>query len=214
MQIKTRFVQFVPPQPLAGVGRETILRRDPQTERVLAKIDRVLRDREMPWAARWTLLDRDFNPLQLPATVRAPAVRSSRATHLDRCLQDLQTWLAVGLSTAAEAAGINRGTVYAWRDRGSDPRPGTAGAILRIHGLVASAVAVVGTEAARTWFHGGEPSPLDELIASRGNDVALTALSRRLRRALTAPPVPTPNPLLAATVDDLPTDRSPAQPGG
>jgi len=130
--------------------------------------------------------------------------------YLDRCLNDLQEWLGIGLVAAAQATGINRGTVYAWRERASAPRPATVGAVLRVHGLVASAVRAVGPSGARAWFHAGHPSPLDELVTARGDPIALASLSRRLRRSLTAPSVPPPNLLLAATPDDLASYRGTA----
>lgn len=132
-----------------------------------------------------------------------PASRLS-ATHLDRCLGEIQDWLGIGLAATTQAAGINRGTVYAWRERGTDPRPGTVGAILRVHGLVASAVADAGEDRTRAWFHAGDPSPLTELLDAHGQAAALALLGRRMRRSLTRPPLPPPNPLLSVTVDDEP----------
>jgi hypothetical protein len=82
----------------------------------------------------------------------APPVPRLDAAYLDRCLNEIQRWLGIGLAAATQAAGINRGTVYAWRERGTDPRPGTVGAILRVHGLVASAVADAGEDRARAWL--------------------------------------------------------------
>jgi hypothetical protein len=134
----------------------------------------------------------------VPATTRpAPTI------HLDTSLADIQAWLGIGLDDTCRAAGISRGTVYAWRQRGSSPRPGTVAAIMRIHGLVASAVKAVGVEQTREWFHTGSPSPLAEMTESKGGTAQLRSLSTRVRRELLRVPVPPPNPLLAATSDDV-----------
>jgi len=138
-----------------------------------------------------------------PRPAALDAEPSRRAAYLDACLADLDRWLGIGLASASEAAGISRGTVYAWRDRGSTPRPSTVNSVLRVHGLVASAVQVAGEERARAWFHTGDPSPLTELQSSRGDSGKIARISRRLRRELIGPPIPPPNPLLASTVDDL-----------
>lgn len=129
---------------------------------------------------------------------------SSPASHVERCLCEIQDWLGVGLNDATRAAGIDRGTVYAWRRRGSDPRPGTVGAVLRLHSLVASVVAAVGIEHAREWFHAGEPSPLNRLLLAEGDQTPLSAVAREARRELTGRILPPPNELLGATVDDRP----------
>ncbi len=128
---------------------------------------------------------------------------SEGAQRLNTNLNDIQRWLGVGLDKAAALAGISRGTVYAWRARGSSPRPATTTAVMRIHGLVAAAVKAVGDEPARRWFHTGEHSPLDEMLHAEGDSVLLGAVSARLRRELLRVPVPPPNRELAATVDDI-----------
>ena len=138
-----------------------------------------------------------------PIQVELLAVDREQTDHLDSSLADIQAWLGIGLGPAAHAAGISRGTVYAWRQRGSSPRPATIGAIMRVHGLVASAVKAVGVEAAREWFHAGAPSPLSEMVNAQGDATRLRILSTRLRRDLFRVPVPPPNPLLAATSDDI-----------
>lgn len=113
-------------------------------------------------------------------------------------LREVQDWLGVSLHQAAEAAGISRGTVYAWRDRDSVPRPATVQNVLRLHGLVASAVRTVGEDSARKWFHAGQPSPMQRLLAARGDDGVMRQVSKQLRKELTAAPLPPPNPWLAA----------------
>lgn len=138
-----------------------------------------------------------------PIHVIPPAITHAQATHLDSNLAEIQSWLGIGLNTASRAAGVSRGTVYAWRQRGSSPRPGTVAAIMRIHGLVASAVKAVGVEQAREWFHTGSPSPLAAIVEAKGDTARLRALSTRMRRELFRSPVPPPNPLLAATSDDV-----------
>lgn len=132
-----------------------------------------------------------------------PALPGPSASQLDARLSELQSWLGIGLGPATEAAGISRGTVYAWRERNSNPRPGTVGAVLRVHGLVAAAVTAVGEDHARAWFHTGDPSPLEEMVAARGDAAQLRAVSARLRRELLAIPAPPANALMAATADDI-----------
>jgi len=126
----------------------------------------------------------------------------SATAHLERCLQEIEEWLGVGLSDAAQASGIDRGTVYAWRRRRSEPRPATVGAVLRLRSLVASVVSGLGAEQAREWFHAGSPSPLARLLAAEGDGAIMAAVAREARRAYTT--LPPPNPLLGSTVDDLP----------
>lgn len=128
---------------------------------------------------------------------------SQGAQRLDANLNDIQRWLGVGLDKAAALAGISRGTVYAWRARGSSPRPGTTAAVMRVHGLIAAAVKAVGDEPARSWFYTGQHPPLDEVLRAAGDPVRLGAVSARLRRELLRIPVPPPNWALAATVDDI-----------
>lgn len=139
-------------------------------------------------------------PETLKVVVSEP---SSPTMQLEASLADLQKWLGIGLDAASAAAGISRGTVYAWRDRQSNPRPATVGAILRIHALIAAAVRSVGEEQARAWFHAGAPSPLADLRDARGDASKLRQISTRLRRELIATKTSPPNRLLAATIDDL-----------
>jgi len=131
--------------------------------------------------------------------------RSSRMVHLDSALTELQRWLGVGLVEVVAAAGISRGTVYAWRVRDSRPRPATVSSILRVHGLVRSAVATVGQEDAREYFHSGDPSPWKQLVSAGGDAAAMSRVSRTLRRDLTGPALPAPNRMLEATFDDRPS---------
>ena len=139
-----------------------------------------------------------------PQQTAAPlSVEAGPTAHLDSSLADIQEWLGIGLQQTADAAGISRGTIYAWRDRASSPRAGTVHSILRLHGLVASAVRSVGVVAARSWFHTGDPSPLQQLLDARGDDEVIRHVSRRLRRELTARPLPPVNPWLAANQPDL-----------
>lgn len=205
-----------PPFVIAGV---TVTSPDPRTVELLdvvAEIDWVLLENALGAggdrlrAGRTVVLDglvsRPVVAVSLEPRVAAapPAPLLLDAAYLDRCLDEIQRWLGIGLAAATKAAGINRGTVYAWRERGTDPRPGTVGAILRVHGLIASAIADAGEDRTRAWFHAGDPSPLSELLAAHGQATALSLVGRRVRRSLTRPPLPPPNPLLAVTVDDAP----------
>ncbi len=116
----------------------------------------------------------------------------------------LQDWLGIGLGDVCVAAGINRGTVYAWRSRGSEPRPATVSGVLGLHGLVSSAVNAVGEHAAREWFHRGDPSPIQRLIDAHGEPVTASAVAKELRRTVMRVAIPAPDPLLGATLDDVP----------
>lgn len=150
----------------------------------------------------WEPIDAAIKPLTLrePVRIETPAPTTA---HLDSSIADIQSWLGIGLDETSQVVGISRGTVYAWRQRGSSPRPRTVAAIMRVHGLVASAVKSVGVEQAREWFHAGNPSPLTELAESRGDIAHLRALSTRVRRELLRVSPPPPNLLLAATSQDV-----------
>jgi hypothetical protein len=197
----THFDTFETPEPLGLAGRSTISELLGPDEGQLTWFEDATRSYDHIHVSR-THIDNEPDPLRVPRAFQLPAVRPSVC--LEDCLSDLQDWLGIGLDSAARITGINRGTVYAWRERHSQPRPATVGSILRVHGLVASAVTAVGANRARVWFHAGAPSPLDELGSAGANPAALSAVARKIRRELTAPPVPDPNPQLAATVDDLP----------
>jgi hypothetical protein len=177
-------------------------------DRVLDLIDRVLTEPDVLPAPRTPLTVAPDPLRQVPDAphsqkVLVPARDGEASAHLERCLRDIQEWLGVGLSDATRVSGIDRGTVYAWRRRGSDPRPGTVGAVLRVHSLVASVVASARRERAREWFHAGNPSPLTRLLSAGGDVDAIAAVAREARRAFAAP-LPPPNPLLGVTVDDIP----------
>ncbi len=150
-----------------------------------------------PAASRWSAR---IVPMIAPFTVST--TEPGPAALLDLSLAQIQEWLGIGLQQAAEAAGISRGAVYAWRDRATNPRPATVHRVLRLHGLAASAVQVAGDAAARRWFHDGDPSPLDQLIEAKGDDEQVRGIAKRLRRELTAPTLPPVNSWLAANLDD------------
>lgn len=214
---RTRLAFSREPDPLAAARTHTGSVLHPDVEILLTTIDGLLKGRlgdpvDLIAAAtkHRTRLRDEPTPLGVPKVLAARLGAVSerptrrRAAHLLRCLQDIQGWLGLSLGDVCRAAGINRATVYAWRERDSDPRPGTVGSVLRLHGLVASAVAAVGEERARAWFHAGDPSPIARLIASSGDQAALAAIGRDLRRTLVGPTPPPPNALLTATVDDNP----------
>jgi hypothetical protein len=214
---RTRLAFSPEPDPLAMAPRQTASVLHPEIETLLSTIDGILQqspiyplDLVAAATEHRTRLRDEPTPLGVPKGLPAPVSPVSersqprRAAHLLRCLKDVQGWLGLSLGDACRAAGINRATVYAWRDRDSDPRPGTVGSVLRLHGLVASAVAGAGEEQVRAWFHTGDPSPISRLIAAHGDQTTLATVGRELRRSLTGPTPPPPNPLLAATVDDNP----------
>lgn len=216
---RTRFYASPEPSPLASVTRRTVSFLLPPLDDFLDRVDGILDANDLAAAnpladaaVHRTRLRDEPDPLAVPARPAAAPVGPAepatpapeRTVHLDRCLGDLQRWLGAGLSDVCTAAGLNRGTVYAWRSRQSEPRPKTTSGVLRLHGMVASAVGAVGQQRARQWFHAGDPSPLDRLIAAAGGQATTTAVARELRRAVTAPALPAPNPLLAATLDDSP----------
>lgn len=209
------------PNPLQAVRARTVSALLPDVDLLLDRIDSSLiahaggaRGNALFDAVRGrTRLQAEVEPLELRprSAVPPPDVEtvgsswpSARTAHLDRCLAELQRWLGASLADVCAAAGLNRGTVYAWRGRGSQPRPGTVAGVLRLHGLVSSAVHAAGEDGATQWFHAGTPSPLERLARSNGDASVTAGVSRELRRAITGPVLPPPNPLLAVTVDDSP----------
>ena len=94
---------------------------------------------------------------------------------------------------------------------GLSMRGETARAVPELELYIASCVCTVlwrrrserGVVAARSWFHTGDPSPLQQLLDARGDDEVIRHVSRRLRRELTARPLPPVNPWLAANQPDL-----------
>jgi hypothetical protein len=216
MRTRTRMVS-AEPDPLAAVGRHTTISLG-SVDRMIEAIDGVLQlpaevSSLWPFDEHSTLRTRLRDepqplriPVHLPAAVRV-ATRSlpPRAMQLDRSLNEIRRWLGVGLRGACSAAGINRGTVYAWRERESEPRPATVSSVLRLHGLIKSVINAVGEERARAWFHAGAPSPVDRLMSAAGDPGVLSDISREARRRLTGPTIPPPNPLLTATIDDAPS---------
>lgn len=216
MLTRTRLVTSAEPDPLAMVTIRTMSSLFPSFGDVLGRIDAVLHTPSLNLlsdASRYrTRLQYEPEPLNIPAgrqvkddhSAQVGRALSGATAHLDKSLDDLQRWLGTGLSEVCAAAGLNRTTVYAWRRRASSPRPGTVSSILRLHGLVSSAVASAGETSAKQWFHNGQPSPLERLTTATGDSAAMTAVGRDLRRALTAPPLPPPNPLLNVTLDDSP----------
>ena len=207
-------------QPLAYVAETTLVYPDLENLRrskaLIGSIDLLMEALELRTVPR-THVRHEIDPVagdippDLEAHVHRPlsTPERSRTQHLLDSVADLQTWLGVGLRTVADAAGIDRGTVYAWRrEPNTDPHQGTTGSILRMHNLVASAVDAVGPEGARTWFHSGDPSPIARLIASHGDPKTLGQIGRLLRHEFVAAEPPAPNPRLAASVEDLTKDRS------
>ncbi len=198
--------EFFPGFPTGSTGTKELLAT------ATAVIENVHRVIDPLSSVIGTLLYRDVSSLTVstpvPAAIAAALLErlslTPQSEHLDRCFEEIKNILGASLVEATAAAGIDRGTVYAWRRRGSAPRPGTVGAVLRLHGLVTSAAAAAGEEGARAWFRSGKPSPLDMLIESRGDAAAVNSVARALRRDLTGPPVPPPNLRLAATVGDGP----------
>lgn len=200
----TRFDAFPPPEPLDLPTWSWTSSVTVDTEPLVREIDLLVDNINLRRAKiDATHVDVEVHPLTVPVLPQL-SEPGSPAAFLDDCLQELHDWLGVGLDTLAPMAGINRGTVYAWRLRGSTPRPRTTGSILRLHGLVAYGVQAAGVERAMAWFRSGEPSPVDELVAAKGDPAAVTAVSRRLRRALTSTSVPAPNLARAGSIDDLP----------
>ena len=226
---KTRFGLFEEPELLPTGLISTAPDITPRFQLVMERIDYVLveaatplrEDSLIPHIRSTTLTDladlvdayrrptwalgpiKDWLASRVSATVMPAVEVSDDAQRLEAKLDDIQKWLGIGLDKAAAMAGIARGTVYAWRARGSSPRPATTSAVIRIHGLIAAAVNAIGVEPARSWFHSGEGSPLDEMLQAEGNQVRLAAVSTRLRRELLRTPAPPPNRALAITIDDI-----------
>lgn len=213
MLTRTRLVAYPEPDPLAGVSRRTESWLLPTVEPLLERIDAVLAQAPLELGLlelarlRRTRLQDEPEPLAVGSMAMASHRREGvlgRSAHLDRCLDSLQEWLGIGLMDVCAAAGISRATVYAWRARGSTPRPGTVNGVLRLHGLVHSAVNTVGIVPAREWFHAGSPSPIERLKLSSGDPDTASAIGRELRRSVARPVLPPPNRLLEVTLDDTP----------
>ncbi|MDT5046289.1 MAG: hypothetical protein QOG75_2142 [Mycobacterium sp.] len=189
--------------PVNGIGCTRVSSRpSPRTVRILFNLSEL-----MAQCGSGVLVLSDAvlsDTTKMPAVIApGPVIGGSEsAGHLESSLTDVQAWLGIGLQQAAEAAGISRGTVYAWRDRESVPRPSTVHNILRLHGLVASAVRTVGKDPAQRWFHTGDPSPLEQLLQGRGDDEVMRQVSKRIRRELTTRKLPSSNPWLAANLAD------------
>ena len=161
LSIRTGLASSPEPNPFGHVLDQTASSFDLGVVSLLQKIDDLLAESQLsnPVAKA----ERYRTQLRQDSIVLADAISGSGfylepsrgpapSQQLDSCLQDLQTWLGVGLDVVARAAGLNRGTVYAWRRRSSSPRPSTVGAVLRLHSLVKTAVAEVGEVHARAFF--------------------------------------------------------------
>lgn len=189
--------------PISGIGCTRVSSRpSPRTVRILVNLSELMASCQSGVIVVSDAVLSDPTEMQAMLAPGTVIGESESAGHLESSLTDIQAWLGIGLQQAAEAAGISRGTVYAWRDRESVPRPSTVHNILRLHGLVASAVRTVGTDLARRWFHTGDPSPLQQLLQGRGDDEVIRQVSKRIRRELTARKLPSSNPWLAANLAD------------
>lgn len=149
----------------------------------------------------------ESTPVECALAVNARVVEEAREAteqpQLELCLLDIQRWLGIGLQDAAAAAGINRGTIYAWRRRQSTPRPATVAAVLKLHGLVSLVVSKLGEEDARGWFHSGDPSPLNRLTEATGDRTVFRKVSNEARRQFASATLPEPNHAAAASLEDL-----------
>jgi hypothetical protein len=126
---------------------------------------------------------------------------SAEVLRLERCINELQSWLGLGLKQICDASGISRSTVYAWRLRGSEPRPSTISSFSNFHALVKLAMAKEGIEGTREFFKSGSPSILDELMQA-ADDSSRAKVISNLRRRLIVAEVPPPNPFLAVMPRD------------
>ncbi|SEP54097.1 hypothetical protein [Amycolatopsis saalfeldensis] len=225
----TRITTFDEPEPLGAYTTATDARLGTACDDLLAQIDRMLapeedtrfeatrissypiaheplfgtlvHDTPAVFLAGWSDPDASWLLGHRPA-VQRPDEAGEATAQLDTSMREIQSWLGIGLALVVRAVGISRGTVYAWRERNSTPRPATVAAVLRVHGLVSAAVRSVGVDVTRAWFHAGEPSPLDDMVAAQGDLVLLRKVSSRVRRELLKVPLPQPNPLLSVTVND------------
>jgi hypothetical protein len=156
------------------------------------------------WVAQWqeTVLPGGA-PHDLGGTDRQTTQSSAPSDQLRQSLDDLRRWLGVSLAEAADATGISRGTVYAWRDRDSTPRATTTRSVLGVHALVETAVKAVGEEEARRWFHAGTPSPAETLISAKADATELRRLAARIRREVLRQRVPEPEVGLALNRPDI-----------
>ncbi len=215
--VQTRITHFSVPDPLPVIGTAADAKLLPDPLAIVQRIDRDLAvNARLGWIrlfdqlVRWHTVVQDEVDLLAVLSQRAigptdglAATSLAQSAFLDRALVDVGRWLGVGLGEIATSAGIGRGTVYAWRRRGSAPRPGTVRSVMRLHGLVSAAVKAVGIDTARAWFHAGNPSPLAELLAANGDSDRLTVVARRVRRELAVPALPPSDPYAVATREDL-----------
>jgi hypothetical protein len=154
-------------------------------------------------------LGRTAAALSVSASVMAQTTgQEQRDPYLYRCISEVTSWLGVTLVDLAPALGIGRATVYAWRSRGSSPRPKTVRAVLRVHSMVDIAVRANGVDATRAWFHAGSPSPLDQILKAGGDTLRLSALAREVQSVFAPLPAYRPDPNLAARRRDEPVDEA------
>lgn len=221
LSARTQLATSSEPDPLSSVASYTFSSLDVKADKLIQQIDDVLyRNRFSNLVARAeryqtqlrqetrliarTYYKDTFYVLEHHHDQAQEHRPENPARQLELRLRELQRWLGVGLDVVASAAGLNRGTIYAWRRRSSSPRPATTGAVLRLHALVKTAVATAGEDAAQAFFRSGDPAPLDQLVAAGGSDAAFAQTSKLMRRSLVRPALPSPNPLMAATVSDDP----------
>lgn len=75
-----------------------------------------------------------------------------------RAFKDIADWLRASDEEVAEAIGIGRTTVYAWRREGREPRRGTARRLYELHSVLAALQRRMGSERYELWLNQGTPS--------------------------------------------------------
>jgi hypothetical protein len=75
-----------------------------------------------------------------------------------QAFKDVAEWLRASDEEVAEAIGIGRTTVYAWRREGREPRRGTARRLYELHSVLAALRRRMGSERYELWLNQGTPS--------------------------------------------------------
>jgi len=75
-----------------------------------------------------------------------------------RAFKDITEWLRASDEEVAEAIGIGRTTVYAWRREGREPRRGTARRLYELHSVLAALQRRMGSERYELWLNQGASS--------------------------------------------------------
>jgi hypothetical protein len=101
------------------------------------------------------------------ADVRQRKIQAARNRHTGvRALADLQEWLGLSIAEVCRASGLAQSTVYHWADHSdTKPRMSTVRGLLALWALAGTVREVLGEGEGRAWWHSGDPSALELLLA-------------------------------------------------